>query len=79
MLVWRALQNVLQQQRVLEHPGPRHRYVVPHFQLTAERRLDAALKEVLNFFALRHLVQQLFGTRLVQQVFLVQGQGGKLQ
>lgn len=79
MVVGRVLQDLPEQQRVLDQSAARDVQEVPQVQLPAERRLQAALQEVLHSSILLLLVQQGFGLHLVAAVRRVGGKAGQLQ
>lgn len=79
VVVGRVLQDLSEQQRVLHQPAARDVQEVPQVQLPAERRLQAALQEVLDPPVLLLLVQQGLGLHLVAAVRRVGGETRQLQ
>lgn len=71
-VVFRSVpQDLLQQQRVFDQPASRDVQEAPKVELAAERRLKAALQEVLNSPVLLLLVQKGFGCQLIAAVTFV--------
>lgn len=79
MVVGRVLEDLPEQQRVLHQSTARDVQEVPQVQLPAERRLQAALQEVLHPQILLLLVQQGLGLHLVTAVWSVGVEAGQLQ
>lgn len=64
-------QDLFQEQRVFDQPTSRDVQKAPKVQLAAERRLEAALKEVLHSPVLLLLIQKGFGCQLIATVTFV--------
>lgn len=76
-VVWGGVpEDLFQQQGVFDQTGARDVKKAPQVQLPAERRLEAALQEVLHPPVLLLLVQQGLGCQLVAAVFLVGVESG---
>lgn len=64
-------QDFFEEQWVFDQPTSRNVQKAPEVQLAAERRLEAALKEVLHSPVLFLLIQKRFGCQLIATVAFV--------